>query len=73
MTQRTDFTEATPEEIAAAVSEALRKHGITAVMSGGRCVSVYSENKYHPGPSSPSSRLPLPRQSEFSLRSSPCR
>ena len=47
MTQRTDFAAATPEEIAAAVSEALRKHGITAVMSGGGCVSVYSENKYH--------------------------
>ena len=47
MTQRTDFADATPEEIAAAVSEALRKHGITAVMSGGGCVSVYSENKYH--------------------------
>jgi len=47
MTQRTEFTEATPEEIAAAVSEALRKHGITAVMSGGGCVSIYSENKYH--------------------------
>ena len=45
MTPRTDFTEATPEEIAATVSEALRRHGITAVMSGGGCVSVYSENK----------------------------
>jgi len=47
MTERTDFTDATPEEVAAAVSEALRRHGITAVMSGGGCVSVYSENKYH--------------------------
>ena len=46
MNQRTDFTDATHEEIAAAVSEALRHHGITAVMSGGGCVSVYSENKY---------------------------
>jgi hypothetical protein len=47
MTPRTDFSDATPEEIAAAVSEALRRHGITAVMSGGGCVSVYSENRYH--------------------------
>lgn len=47
MTHRTDFSEATPEEIAAEVSEALRRHRITAVMSGGGCVSVYSENKYH--------------------------
>jgi hypothetical protein len=46
MNPRTDFTGATLEEIAAAVSEALRKHGITAVMSGGGCVSVYSKNKY---------------------------
>jgi len=46
MSPRTDFDNATHEEIAAAVSEALRKHGITAVMSGGGCVSVYSENKY---------------------------
>lgn len=46
MSERSDFTNATHEEIAAAVSEALRGHGITAVMSGGGCVSVYSENKY---------------------------
>ena len=46
MTARTDFSDATPEEIAAAVSETLRSHGITAVMSGGGCVSVYSENRY---------------------------
>jgi hypothetical protein len=46
MNSRTDFTDATHEEIAAAVSGALRRQGITAVMSGGGCVSVYSENKY---------------------------
>jgi hypothetical protein len=46
MTWRTDFTNATHEEIAAAVSETLRAHGITSVMSGGGCVSVYSVNKY---------------------------
>ena len=46
MTWRTDFTDATHEEIAAAVSEALRAHEIMAVMSGGGCVSVYSVNKY---------------------------
>lgn len=46
MIPRTDFTDATHEEIATAVSEALQKHGITAIMSGGGCVSVYSENKY---------------------------
>lgn len=46
MSRRTDFTGATHEEIAAVVSEALRSHGITAVMSGGGCVSVYSENRY---------------------------
>ncbi len=47
MTHRTDFSEGTPEETAAEVSEALRRHRITAVMSGGGCVPVYSENKYH--------------------------
>jgi hypothetical protein len=46
MTWRTDFTGAAHEEIAAAVSEALRAHGISSVMSGGGCVSVYSVNKY---------------------------
>ena len=46
MTWRTDFTDATHEEIAAVVSEALRAYEITAVMSGGGCVSVYSVNKY---------------------------
>lgn len=46
MIWRTDFTGATPEEIAASVSEALQAHGITCVMSGGGCVSVYSVNKY---------------------------
>jgi len=46
MSQRKDFTDATHLEIAAAVSEALRKHGVTAVMSGGGCVTIYSENKY---------------------------
>jgi hypothetical protein len=46
MSQRKDFTNATHQEIAAAVSEALRKHGVTAVMSGGGCVTIYSENKY---------------------------
>ena len=48
MNTRTDFTGATYEEIAAAVSSVLRKHGITSVMSGGGCVSVYSENKFQP-------------------------
>lgn len=47
MTWRTDFTGATHEEIAAAVSQVLRAHGITSVMSGGGCVSVYSHNKYY--------------------------
>jgi len=46
MIWRTDFTGATPEEIAASVSEVLQAHGITCVMSGGGCVSVYSVNKY---------------------------
>ena len=46
MNSRTDFSDATHEEIAAAASGVLRKHGITAVMSGGGCVSVYSNNKY---------------------------
>lgn len=34
------------EEIAAIVSEELRKHGLEAVLSGGSVVTIYSENEY---------------------------
>lgn len=35
-----------PLELAALVSQALAEAGITAVLSGGAAVSVYTENKY---------------------------
>ena len=39
--------EQTPlEELAAIVSEALEKAGITATLSGGAAVSIYSDNRY---------------------------
>ena len=34
------------EELAAIVSEALESAGITATLSGGAAVSIYSDNKY---------------------------
>jgi hypothetical protein len=34
-------------ELAAYVSSHLRNNGIRAVLSGGACVSIYSENRYH--------------------------
>lgn len=34
------------EELAAIVSEALEKAGITATLSGGAAVSIYSDNRY---------------------------
>lgn len=34
------------EEIAALVSEALRRDGVSAVLTGGAVVSLYSENQY---------------------------
>jgi len=34
------------KELAAYVSSKLRKEGIRAVLSGGACVSIYSENRY---------------------------
>ena len=34
------------EELAATVSEALEKAGITATLSGGAAVSIYSDNRY---------------------------
>lgn len=41
MTHRTDFSEATPEEIAAEVSEALRRHGIPLSCPGAAaCPSI---------------------------------
>lgn len=36
----------TIEEVAAIVSEALRAHGISAVLTGGAVVSLYSDNEY---------------------------
>lgn len=33
-------------EIAAIVCEQLRKHGMTATLSGGACVSIYTANRY---------------------------
>lgn len=36
----------TVEEVAAIVSDALDNAGITATLSGGRAVTVYSDNAY---------------------------
>ena len=36
----------TLEEIAAVVSDALEKAGITATLSGGIAVTIYTENEY---------------------------
>jgi hypothetical protein len=36
----------TPEELAAFVCSHLESHGITVVLSGGSCVSIYTENRY---------------------------
>jgi hypothetical protein len=33
-------------ELAAFISSHLQRHGINVVLSGGSCVSIYSENKY---------------------------
>ena len=34
------------DEIAAVISETLRKAGLNAVRSGGTAVSIYSDNQY---------------------------
>lgn len=34
------------QELAAVVSEELRRHGIDTVLVGGACVTIYSENRY---------------------------
>jgi hypothetical protein len=36
-------------ELAAFISTHLKRHGIDVVLSGGSCVSIYSENKYVSG------------------------
>ena len=41
-----DFTNATHAEVAAAVCAALQEKHINATMSGGGCVTIYSDNKY---------------------------
>jgi hypothetical protein len=33
-------------ELAAFISSHLKRNGIDAILSGGSCVSIYSENKY---------------------------
>jgi hypothetical protein len=38
--------EMTNAELAAFIGSALRKRGIDVVLSGGACVSIYSENRY---------------------------
>lgn len=44
------ITKNTPiEEVAAIVSQTLKDNGITAVLSGGAAVSIYTHNKYQTG------------------------
>lgn len=46
MSRRTINEQTTLPELAALVSEALEKAGITATLSGGAAVSIYSDNRY---------------------------
>ena len=42
----TDFSEMSYEELAAFVSDHLRKNGVENVLTGGGCVTIYSENRW---------------------------
>ncbi len=46
MNKKINDKEITLEELAAIVSEKLKKHGIESVLVGGACVSIYSHNRY---------------------------
>jgi hypothetical protein len=41
-----NFKAVSLEQLAAIVSDKLRKHGIDSVLVGGGCVTIYSENRY---------------------------
>jgi len=41
-----DFSKATVKELASLIFETLKSNGIQAVLVGGACVSIYSENRY---------------------------
>lgn len=41
-----DWSKITLKEFAGYVSEALKQHGIDAVLVGGACVTIYSNNRY---------------------------
>jgi hypothetical protein len=40
------ISEMSAGELAAFISSYLRKHGVEVVLSGGACVTIYSQNKY---------------------------
>lgn len=44
--KKLDLENITLQELACFVYETLKSHGIDAVLVGGACVSIYSENKY---------------------------
>ena len=41
-----DFRKITLKELAGFVATQLKKHGIEAVLTGGACVTIFSQNKY---------------------------
>ena len=49
-------------DLAAGISEACLKGGIDVVLSGGACVSIYTENRYASSIWISSSRLPVGRK-----------
>lgn len=44
-----DWNKMTVEEIGAVICSRLNEHGMYCVLSGGSCVSIYSNNKYRSG------------------------
>lgn len=43
---KVDFSKISLKELACLIYEVLESHGINAVLVGGGCVSIYSENRY---------------------------
>jgi hypothetical protein len=43
---KTDFSKVDLKDLACLIYETLKNHGINAVLVGGACVSIYSENRY---------------------------
>lgn len=44
-----DFSNSNIKELACQIYEILKNSGIDAVLVGGACVSIYSQNKYQLG------------------------